>query len=245
MKKQNKYTSNKIQYSIPILVLLAGSFLLCLVQPASAQIIRTNPPVAKPTPPPPKKPMVLKAAGEIKPNAEIGIIRNLPPPGALTNTEKQALFSEAIGLIRPLEAALVIPYALLTPRTPYVAERAEIEFYNLYNISTRYNVALFVYTSTSGFMGGKSVFLVRVKPAKKDQWFLVDCSVGVQPDQNRTFKISGAGGGVMEQTVSGAAHLQMFFQAEGNDWHTIHFETGPAATLERTWVLYSCEVTAK
>jgi hypothetical protein len=219
------------------LVLIAAFILLCgLFHTSSAQIIRPNLPVAKPTPTPPQKLIVFKATGAGKPRSKFGQITKLSPPAPLSQTEKQNLFNQALlsngagGII-----SLELPFAVLSPRATYIDDKAALEFYTASGVSTRQGFAYFDDQKQSSFW-------VYIKPTKINQWFMVDCSLTVS-NGSRTFKISEPTSGVVaEKTISGADHIQVFLQSQYADWDLVAFETiGPGSP----WFFYSCEVTKR
>lgn len=228
------------QMLVSAIVFATGFMLLFgLFQSASAQIIRTNPPSIKPTPTPTpqRKILVFKGtAAEEKLGPEFERFKNLPMPTVLSSAEKQNSFNEAMLENGFNTHFVVLPYAFLTARNPYVKDRAALSFFNPYGVVTLEGIGNF---ATYGFdEGGKeSGFTVSVKPTKIGQWFMVDCSLSVA--DSRKFNIKMPDGSLMEKTVSGTEHLQVFFLSQKIGWHYFSFNTPPGTP----WMLSSCEVT--
>jgi hypothetical protein len=233
VKRQIKFTTHKNQLSILIIVLLAGLTMFGVGQKSSAQIIRTDPQV-KPTPPPAQRIIVFKGTGtQQPPPPKFERSEKVRTPAALTTSEKQNLFNEALQLNGVPPIALVMPYAVLTPRTPYFENKAGIKFSNV-DFTTAENIV--------GFRGGNSYtwFVVYVKPIKAGQWFMVDCSLGVE--EGRNFTIEGSIAGTTATTkVPKNRHIQIFLEAVSDDWHHIIFQADPGPY----WYFYSCEIIKK
>jgi hypothetical protein len=235
MKKQIKFTMHKNQLSGLIILFLAGLIMFGLGQTLSAQIIRTKPtPQVSPTPPPQRKPLVIRGTGTVVPPREFEQIRRLTPPTPLTQTEKINLFSNALRLNGVAQGVTgLIPFAFLDARTPYAKDRAALIFLNPKGVSAFSNYALF---STQKDDSGVWIY---IRATKKNQWFMVDCSADVG-NNKRTFKVVDPDPNTFtEVTVSGKAHLQAFLVLDPGYWSWVGFKTPPGPA----WEFNYCEVT--
>jgi hypothetical protein len=245
MKKQIKFTTPKNKYHILIFALLTGMILLGFIQTSTAQIIRTKPtPQVRATPPlqvrrtPPlaQKIIVFKGTGTQQqqlPKFERS--EKVRAPAALTLSEKQNLFNEALLSNGAAQGSIVeIPYATLNARTIYFENRASIDLVNA-AVRTQDNYILFRNKEHETW------FELNIKPTKAGQWFMIDCSI--TPEDNTPggmilFQIYGLGF-IAEKAVYGADHIQMFLLAQNNNWHEISV-VAPRGSM---WVLHSCEIT--
>ncbi len=242
MNSKNKLNAYKNYLPVLVTLILAGLAMLFGVdQTSAAQVTRANPQF-KPTPPPlirrtqpAQKPVIFKGTGTNLQSPKLEISRQIRTPVALTLPEKQISFNEALissGAAQGIIGSL--PYAVLGPRTVYVADRAALELVNA-AVRPKGNYILF------RDFEHETWFDLYIKPTAAGQWFMIDCSVSLEENTpGITFKIYGSGG-TAEQRVNGPDHIQAFVVAQNNTWHMVTV----GAPRGSRWLLHSCEITKK
>ncbi len=203
---------------------------------AIAQIVRTKPPVVKPTPQVGQKTVVIKSRGVRQPRVETGQLNTLPPPNPLTLAEQTSLLTELMKENGFGQMPIVAtPFLKFDARTTYVADKGWINFYNPSNVRAYDNNIFFEY-------GKKSQVTIGFKPERVGQWFLIDCRIdGGSPNYlDDTFTISTPNGDIKSKvTVVGKGHLQAVVIAQDTALQVVNIERPNGA-----WNLYSCEITS-
>jgi hypothetical protein len=214
-------------------VLLAGFMLCGFCRAIPAQIPQIYQPVVRPTSTPRGQPIVFKGTGQEKPNPGRERTSNFSMPPRSRQSVNQALFYDVLranGVLNVVVSAT--PYAVLTAQKIYVADKAAIDFFNTYHVTSRKNYVHFEdYDAVTAFE-------VYIQAAKMGQSFMVECSVSAIG--GRKFTIKSPGNPDAEKIIGGEANLQVFLLTKHLSWHTVRFEAEPGAP----WVLYSCEITA-
>jgi hypothetical protein len=223
MQKQIKFTARKNNRLAIVLVLLASLF-----QTVNAQIIRSKTQTIKTQ----KKPVVFKGAGirQKIPQAE--------QPGqerivrSLTTAEKTAVLKEAMsaGSVAVNNSNFsALPYAELSARSPYAADRGYLIFWGLLTVNPKIPSISFI---NGGLYEGVEIV---IKPDQPGKWYLIDCKVG--GEGSAPFFITGPDGNKAEFSNFADGHLQSFLVSQNTDWQWffIHRQSG--------WKFYSCEVT--
>ena len=243
MKKKMKFISHRNWRCILILVLLTGLVLSGLFQSAAAQITRTNPPVAKPTPPQ-RKTIVFRGNGREQSDAEADRLTQIAALEPLTPAEKRNLLAGAMsesGVTSQL-VGTVNTYVTLNSRTPFVADKGHLVFNNPDYVGYLPfpNGGFLPRITFKGVNKPENVRL-RIKPARAGQWLLVDCVVfNLQTGflSGGVFKMTGPDGTITEKNIDGSGHLLSILVAQNTAWQTITIEKTSGA-----WGFFSCEVT--
>jgi hypothetical protein len=239
MKRQSRSATRKNQYLVLIIFLLAGLMMFGFGQVSSAQIIRTKPqvkttptPQVRRTPPNTKDVIVFKGTDIRDLESVVNRSREFSTPPTLTKPDIKSMLADVLSSEGGNNSAPnVIPYAVLSVRTPYFENKAQLDFQDVAETDLSMNYALFTDSNT------KQGFSVAFQ-AKKGQSFLVDCSFGTGQGKGVALIITG-GNNVVEKVASPYQNIRLALVLVDRDgFYRFHYR----AKTPMYWWLKSCEV---
>ena len=154
-------------------------------------------------------------------------------PSPLSATEKNVILQTALKDNMIQGNLVAIPFAVLTPRTPYIPDRAALHLTDASYFSTwQHNEVLFLSPNNEA-----SIY---VFPQKQGQWFMIDCSIEMPggpntPARKVTIK---SGSNKTETWLKGSGHVQALLVTQSLQWYEVSLSGGVP------WILYRCEVDA-
>ena len=154
-------------------------------------------------------------------------------PAPLSAAEKNTILQTALKDSMFPGKPAANPFAVLTPRTPYVPDRAALHLTDA--------AFFFTWQNSEVIFSGAGEATVWIYPQKQGQWFMIDCSIEIvwgpgTPARRVTIK---SGGNKAETWVKGSGHIQALLVTQSLGWYDISFSAS-----DTSWILYGCEVDA-
>ena len=154
-------------------------------------------------------------------------------PSPLSATQKNTILQTALKDYMIQSNLVATPFAVLTPRTPYIPDMAALHLTD----------ASYFYTwqhNEVRFLSVNSEASIYVFPQKQGQWFMIDCSIEIpgspnSPARKVTIK---SGSNKTETWLQGSGHVQALLVTQSLQWYEV------SLSASDPWIFYRCDVDA-